>query len=70
MAEALAVDAGLPQTMLEGVAYIVDISEFRRDLLDRRVRWAANLEPSCAKYSNILILVFLSLLVFFISLSL
>ncbi|CAG9781800.1 unnamed protein product [Diatraea saccharalis] len=41
--EALALDVGMPQEMLEGVALFINISEYRRDRLLKRVRWAANL---------------------------
>ncbi|KAL0902643.1 hypothetical protein ABMA27_000467 [Loxostege sticticalis] len=51
-AEVLAVDAGMPQDMLQAVALVVNVAEYCRDRLDSRVRWAANLSPACSKFNR------------------
>ncbi|XP_063392784.1 uncharacterized protein LOC134678243 [Cydia fagiglandana] len=45
VAELLAVQARLPPTLLEPLGIVVNLAEYKRDRLDRRVRWVANVSP-------------------------
>ncbi|XP_028178766.1 uncharacterized protein LOC114366184 [Ostrinia furnacalis] len=51
--EALAVAAGMPQEMLEGVALLVNLAEYRRDRLNGRVWWASNLSPPSPNFARV-----------------
>ncbi|XP_063546179.1 uncharacterized protein LOC134754050 [Cydia strobilella] len=52
VAELLAVQARLPPTLLEPLGIVVNLAEYKRDRLDRRVRWVANVSPHSSNSSS------------------
>ncbi|XP_063373823.1 uncharacterized protein LOC134661612 [Cydia amplana] len=52
VAELLAVQARLPSTLLEPLGIVVNLAEYKRDRLDRRVRWVANVSPHSSNSSS------------------